>query len=255
MLAAVLALASLYPTLGAAGPTSASPTAAPASASPAATPTSASPAAPATSPSATPTPRLLVVHGTLLTVERGYLVFTTGDAVRLGDVAIPKGALLGRQVRATIDSASRLVVGVELDPQGTLPQEIDAGALPRDVVIVDPPSAQSAPEVAAQSLGRPVTLTLDVTVPDDTPPTDTIYLSTDRTNFNPSELRLNRVDAYRWTIALPLLSGTALHYQYTRGTSATVERTGSGALLVPRIQTLSSDGGSHDVVARWADRT
>jgi hypothetical protein len=198
----------------------------------------------------------LLVRGTVLTIARGYLVFTTGDAVKLSEsLAPPPGFVLGRDVRATIDPVNRVVTALEFDPADKSPQEIDAGALPRDVVTVDPASAQSAPQVAAQSAGKPVTLTLDVTVPDDTPPTDTIYLSTDRTNFNPSELRLNRVDAYRWTVALPLVSGTALHYQFTRGTSATVERDRTGALLVPRIQTLSTDGASHDVVARWADRT
>ncbi|MEO6991575.1 MAG: hypothetical protein ABI346_05650, partial [Candidatus Baltobacteraceae bacterium] len=128
------------------------------------------------------TPAVTLVRGTLLTIERGYLVFTTGDAVRLSpSFVVPRGPLLGRAVRVSIDPQARLVTAVQFDPGDAGPQEIDASALPRDLVAVEPGSAQKTPQLAAQGASRPVTVTLNVRVPDDTPASDDVYLSTDRT--------------------------------------------------------------------------
>ncbi|HEY0798796.1 MAG TPA: hypothetical protein VGD50_06570, partial [Candidatus Baltobacteraceae bacterium] len=98
-----------------------------------------------------------------------------------------------------------------------------------------------------------VTVRIDVTVPSDTPPTDDIYLSTDRSNFGAAELRMNRVDAYHWTVTLPAPAGTTFQYQFTRGNYATVERDRSGGVFTPRVLNVHPGVTSSDTVARWAD--
>jgi hypothetical protein len=94
-----------------------------------------------------------------------------------------------------------------------------------------------------------------VRVPNDTPPNDDVYLATERTNYNAAELRMNRVDARRWTIALPLAAGTAMHYIFTRGSYATVERARGGGIMTPRSVTAAPGATARDSVTRWADTT
>jgi hypothetical protein len=98
-------------------------------------------------------------------------------------------------------------------------------------------------------------VTIDVRVPDDTPPGDDIYIATDRSGFSASELRLNRVDAHRWSIALQLPALSTLHYLFTRGSYATVERTRGGGIAPARGLTAAGRTTVDDVVARWADTT
>lgn len=200
----------------------------------------------------------LVVRGQILTIDSTYLVFTTGDAVRVGNARLPtdpKRGLLGKPVRVVIDPRSHTITSIELDPGAQTPGEIDASALPRDQVAVDPGTAQSAAVGGTGTAAGVVTVTIGVRVPDDTPPNDDVYLSTERTNFNAAELRMNRVDARRWTISLPLAAGTALHYIFTRGSYATVERQRGGGIMTPRSLTVVPGAKAEDAIARWADTT
>jgi hypothetical protein len=214
---------------------------------------------PAAANAADGTPAALVVRGQILTTDAEYLVFTTGDAVRLGAIrspsANPQQGLLGRPVRIVIDTRTHLVTSIELDPGSPEAGEIDASKLPRDLVAVDPRTAQAAPGGGAAAVAGQVTVTIEVRVPDDTPPNDDIYLATERTNYNAAELRMNRIDARRWTISLPLAGDTALHYIFTRGSYATVERQRGGGIVTPRALTAAGNAATHDVVARWADTT
>ncbi|MGH7757389.1 MAG: hypothetical protein ACREM8_14050, partial [Vulcanimicrobiaceae bacterium] len=95
--------------------------------------------------------------------------------------------------------------------------------------------------------------TIVVDVPLNTPTGDDIYLSTDRSNYSPAEIRMNRIDARRWTIALKVPAGTELHYQFTRGSLASVERDRNGSLLTPRLLETRASVTVDDHVARWAD--
>ncbi|MBV9102370.1 MAG: hypothetical protein JO060_02205 [Candidatus Eremiobacteraeota bacterium] len=219
----------------------------------------AAPVGPSPTPAqtATPSPQNLIVKGRLLTVSGGYLVFTTGDAVRLGDITIPSNIGLGSTVRVRIDPATHLVTAIEPQRGAAPPGEIDASALPRDVVVVDPQSARAAASTTAgpaQVAAGTVTVTIDVTVPDVTPPGDDVYLSTARTNFASAELRMSRVDAFNWTISLPLPAGSTLRYEFTRGSPATVERRKNGSVLTPRELTSTPSLHQHDRVERWSDR-
>jgi hypothetical protein len=217
--------------------------------------------APATAATASPLPGVLTVEGRVLVVSAGYLVFTTGDAVRLGEVRLPRGLALGSTVRVRIDTARRLVTSVEPATGPAVPGEVDAAALPRTLVAGDPrsirapaPSGAGAQSANAAQGGGLVTVTIDVSVPDVTPPGDDIYLSTDRTAFAPAELRMNRVDAFTWTVALPVASGSTLRYEFTRGSPSTVERTRGGGIFTPRELTAAAGLHENDAVARWSDR-
>ncbi len=198
----------------------------------------------------------LAVHGTVLVVENGYLVFTTGDAVRLAPGVATGGLTLGRLVRVVLDPNTHFVTAIEPDSGLGQPGDIDAAALPRAYVVADPRAAQPAPsERAERARSGTVTVTIDVHVPDDTPPSDDIYLATDRSGFNAAELRLNRVDAHRWTVALQLPAGSTLHYLFTRGSYATVERTRGGGIAAAHTLTAAGSVTVDDAVARWADTT
>jgi hypothetical protein len=199
----------------------------------------------------------LVVRGTVLTVDASYLVFTTGDAVRLGNFCVDrKRAWLGTDVLVVLDPATHAVTKLAVDPGPRRPEEIDASALPRAYVAVDPATAQTAPASrSGGAIGGIVTVTISVSVPVDTPPSDDVYLATDRTNFSPAELRMNRVDAHRWTVSLDLPAAATLRYLFTRGSYATVERSQSGAIAVPRTLSPATARRVDDAVARWADST
>jgi hypothetical protein len=199
----------------------------------------------------------LVVHGLVLVVDAGYLVFTTTDALRLGaGVAVPQSLALGSPVRVVLDARTHAITSIEPDPGLPNRGEIDASALPREFVAVDPRSAQSPPTgPIAGARSAEVSLTIAVRVPADTPPTDDVYLATDRTNFSATELRMNRVDAHAWTISLRLPAGSTLRYLFTRGSFATVERERGGGIETPRALTAAPNAITDDVVARWADST
>lgn len=196
------------------------------------------------------------MHGQLLAFAPGYLVFTTGDAVRLGDVQPAAHLALGSAITARIDTATRTVTAVTATTSAPKPGEIDASALPRELVAVDPRSAQTPAASAAGggTAAGQVTVKINVRVPDVTPPTDDVYLSTDRTAYSAAELRMNRVDALDWTIELPLPAGTTLRYEFTRGSPATVERARDGTLVTPRELTATQGAAANDTVARWADK-
>jgi hypothetical protein len=198
----------------------------------------------------------LVVRGVALVAENGYLVFTTGDAVKLAPGVATNGVTLGKPVRVVLDPLTHLATALDADPGAEEPGDVDASALPRAYVAVDPRSAQAASATrGASAQAGLATVTIDVRVPDDTPPGDDIYLATDRSGFSASELRLNRVDAHRWSIALQLPALSTLHYLFTRGSYATVERTRGGGIAPARGLTAAGRTTVDDAVARWADTT
>jgi hypothetical protein len=215
-------------------------------------PSSASPSAQA-APGSSVAPTVI---GQVLALEDGFLVFTTGDAVRLAPgLAVPKGVRLGSAVRATLDPDSHAIVKLTLAPR-VEPGDLDAAHLPREYAVAAPNSLRTAPpasEAGAGANGHGVTLTFDLRVPDSTPLGDDVYLATERTNFNPSEIRMQRVDARRFSTTLQLPAGTQLRYEFTRGTFATIERDKLGGLIVPREVTFRTDTSERDSVARWAD--
>ena len=218
---------------------------------------------PAPTPVAAPAPPLLV-RGQVLSAGRGYLVFTTGDAVRIRPgTPLPPRAVAGSLVRVAIDTLDGAIVSVVYEPAAALPGEIDATNIPRQYVAVSPKSAPSAapPALAVTRADTPAgaadgtfAITVAVRVPPNTPVGDDVYLATDRSNFNPSEIRMQRLDATDFSVSLALRAGTRLRYQFTRGSFATVERDRSGAIVDAHVLDVTRDVKTADVVVRWADK-
>jgi hypothetical protein len=196
----------------------------------------------AQTPRASPSPRPIVVHGQFLTLANGYLVFTTGDALAV-DPALqtPQDLRLGSEIRATLDPASHRVESLET-----------SHSWPGDIEI-DPRSARPAASPAAATTTAVATITISVRVPGSTPAADTVYVSTDRSNFTPSEIRMVRVDASHWSARLSLPNGSTLRYDFTRGSLATLERSRAGSVVKPRSIVASDGEKTDDVVESWVD--
>ena len=74
-----------------------------------------------------------------------------------------------------------------------------------------PPIAWAiAPRVPLTS-GEQVSVVVDVYVPARTPATDDIYLATERSNWNPTEIRMNRVDGRHFSATIVVSRGTRWH--------------------------------------------
>jgi hypothetical protein len=191
------------------------------------------------------------VRGQFLTLQNGYLVFTTGAAIPIGKSTIPKGLTLGRFVRVRIESATHEATAVSFAPNA-LPGDLDADHLPS--AFVTGTSAERKPEANAAST-ETVTVVVEVLVPPSTPSSDDIYFTTERTSFSPAELKMTRLDAQRWSIQLSVASGAMLRYRFTRGTNTTAERNAAGVIDEPHVLTAKAGLHTHDTVARWADST
>ncbi len=200
-------------------------------------------------------PAPLSVVGQVLVIGQGYLVFTTGDAVKLDPALAIPGVRLGQYVRVLLDRTSHAVTAFELEPRSLASGDVEAAKLPREYVAVSEKSRRSE-TLAAGAVGQlvhPVTVTITVRVPDNTPQGDDVYLATERSNFSPAEVRMTRADARTWTTSLQLSSGTQLRYEFTRGNFATIERDKRGGIVEPRPLGATDNLQTHDVVAHWAD--
>jgi len=203
-------------------------------------------------------PPFISVVGQLLWSGDGYLVFTTGDALRLDPaLAIPKNLRLGQTIRVTLDVATHAVTALTPVPKSLAPGDIDAAKLPREFAVASPGSKRSGPVAGAETgpAAHAVTVTINVRVPDNTPTGDDVYLATDRTNFAPAEIRMIRLDARTWSASLQVPSGSQVRYEFTRGNFANIERDKLGGIVTPRTLTAEDNLQTHDGVAHWADIT
>jgi hypothetical protein len=198
------------------------------------------------------------VRGAILSTSGGYLVFTNGTALRLAPgTVVPEGASLGSYVRAVLDRASRTVVALELEPRTLLTGEVGVAAVPREFVMSGPagaPPAAAGGWTLGAAAGGVVTAVIDVVVPANTPASDDVYLSTERSNYSPAEIRMQRLDARDFAVSLELAGNTKLRYTFTRGSNSSVERDRRGDIVEPRTLTLISGAiVAHETVARWSD--
>jgi len=207
------------------------------------------------SPDPLATPATLSVVGQVLVIGEGYLVFTTGDAVKI-DPALPVPRVrLGQYVRVLIDRSSHAVTSFEVAPRSLASGDVEAAKLPRDYVVASERSrhSETAGGTAVGTFVHAVTVTITVSVPDNTPQSDDVYLVTDRTNFSPAEIRMTRADARTWTTSLQLSSSASVRYEFTRGNFATIERDKRGGIVEPRTLNAADNLQTHDTVAHWAD--
>jgi hypothetical protein len=237
---------------------------------------------PPLSATATPTPAgtLQTFAGQILDERAGYLFFTTGDGFRLGPQVTLADAATGgpttlRPVtrvyaRATFDTSGD-VVALALSRR-KLPDDatFDDGkvgrihdeyhvALSTDAPNPDmqtpQPKASGDSEGFGVSSGADVRVVFLVTVPPKTPFGDQVYIATDKSGWSATAIRLDRVDALHYRVAIDEQAGATLYYKYTRGSWRSAERgengiEGKARLLVVRNLDVQT---KKDTVASWGD--
>lgn len=139
--------------------------------------------------------------------------------------------------------------------------EIAIAEVPRRFVVAAPKSARVLAAARERPLGEsaataglpaPATIVLEVTVPANTPPNDDVYVSTERSTYGAAEVRMQRIDARRFTATVAFDTAGHVRYRYTRGSYATVERDRRGGIVEPRVAERGASKRD-DTVTRWAD--
>jgi hypothetical protein len=218
---------------------------------------------------ATPAPTTQRYAGQLLDVERGYVVFSTGDALRTApditivddDTDAPATYVIepGLYAIAIVDPASGLVTSLRVG-RTPRPGATPIADVPRALVSTAT-SPQPNPDLAPPTtlyhskLSAAVQVTVTVSVPPDTPFNADVYLATDTSGWNAQAIKMQRVDGRDFRIVLQLQGGTDFHYLFTRGTWATAERERSGLQRQAR-ELLVNGSDALDIAAkvfRWAD--
>ncbi len=181
---------------------------------------------------ATPPPNLLTYTGQLLDYRNNYVYFTSGDAFPA--VAAPRivDAFTGQPTtvaprakmfaQATFDPATKKIIELAITNRRMQTSE-SLNAVAAFVVVGSTPAP--APELAGTNVtGRQVAVVFEVTVPPTTAFTDNVYISTDTSDWNPTAIKLDRVDAYKYRALRYFASGTKFAYRVTRGSWNSVER-------------------------------
>ena len=107
-------------------------------------------------------------------------------------------------------------------------------------------------------VGEPVTVTFNVTVPEDT--LDTVFIagafgSTDLPEWDPGAIAMEDTGDGQWTITLELLSGEVIEYKFARGSWEAVEKHEDCEEVANRVLRLEGTEPVevNDVVAQWRD--
>ena len=110
-----------------------------------------------------------------------------------------------------------------------------------------------------------VEVTFRVTVPENTPPGDVVYIAGDFNDWDPGpssegatgqgyDVAMTSIGNNQWETSLGFTSGEAILYKYTRGSWATVEKGEAGEEIEDRSLTVpATDFTQEDEVANWAD--
>jgi hypothetical protein len=194
----------------------------------------------------TPQPRppanLITYTGQLLDVRNNYVYFTTGDAFAAIDplrvVTYETGTITSVQpaakmyAKATFDSATHKIIELAITTK-RVPVTQSTSALIG--YAVEKSQKTAAAELAGGKAisGKPVAVVFEVNAPPTTNVTDELYISTDAGGWNPMEIKLDRVDAYRYRAQRTYASGTKFSYRVTRGTWNSVERGEDGLDSAP----------------------
>ena len=235
-------------------------------------PAPAPPASPSPAPSVTASASSsssIVATGQIVDLERGYVVFSTGDAFKLApDARVVDDATsqtptytVGAGVFAaiTIDETSALVTDVRTSLR-PLAARTPISEVPRAVVSIAStpvPNPDLVPPaiLPPSRLSSDVLVTIDVEVPPETPYTDDVFITTDTSGWNAQAIKMQRLDGRRFRIQVHLKGGTEFRYLFTRGSWQSVERDRADLSRAPR--TLFVPGGDSMVVSatvyRWAD--
>jgi hypothetical protein len=218
-------------------------------------------------PTSTPLP--LLVNGQVIDFERGFIVFSSGDAFKVAPNAgliddatgaPPTYAIApGLYAVAYLDPTSGLVTAVHF-ARKPLPQGTPAGDMPRKYVAQLSPSQPNpdlapAPGTFASRLSKDTLVRITVQVPPNTPFIDDVYIATDTSGWNPQAIKMQKADGQHYYIEVRLKTGTEFHYLFTRGSWNTAERDRAGLERKPRLLKLEgADAMRVDpTVYRWAD--
>ena len=104
---------------------------------------------------------------------------------------------------------------------------------------------------------RLVDVLVTVSVPEDTTPSDTVYIAGDFQGWDPAGTPMTQVDDATWIITLPFPDRESIEYKYTRGSWDAVEKDDDCAEIANR--TLTTDYGGEgiqevaDRVEKWRD--
>lgn len=202
------------------------------------------------------------VTGQILDYEKGYLFFTTGDGFRVApDAGIVNGPPQTRDYARVTFDATGTITHIEVS-RSKLPPEGDLASLRRFAVTLSTPAPN--PELAQAPAGglcgrtiggKQVGVRIVVQVPPNTPLTDTIYLTTDQSGWNPQAYRLDRLDGLHYGTILKLLSGTHMQVLVDRGSAQSIMVAQNGIEQKPLLLCVGdSDAQAFAVhVYRWAD--
>lgn len=203
-------------------------------------------------------PPSVIVTTQLLDFQSGFVFLTTGDAFRVSPavqiVDLKTGAVLKLPV------AARRYARITFDGTGTatkleisrtpLAAEGDLGSIKRFAVALTPtvanPDLSGNGQASAQDPcggvvpGKSVPVTFDVEVPPGTLQSDDVYMTTDQSGWNARAYKLTRIDALRYRIQIPFLSGTVFEYLFDRGSSQSLERGENGLDAKPKLLCVSN---------------
>jgi hypothetical protein len=202
-------------------------------------------------PQPPPPANLITYTGQLLDVRNGYVYFTTGDAFAAADplkiVTYETGTVTTVQpvakmyAKATFDATTHKIVQLAITSK-RVPVTESTSALIGYAVQKSQTTAASELAGGARITGRPVAVVFEVNAPPTTNITDQLYISTDAGGWNPLEIKLDRVDAYRYRAQRTYASGTKFSFRVTRGSWNSVERGEDGL-----------DSAPHQFVVREVD--
>ena len=192
---------------------------------------------------------MLIAAAAALTVFRIVPLACTGDrlavagagVLRLADGASCASIVPGRAIAVALDADGRAT------PEKLTADALPAAKIPRTAYVIAPAAERDADESTL------VNSTIDVFVPPRTPPGDDIYISTERSGWSPSEVRMDRVDARHFRLVLRLHRGARVAFRITRGSYGNSERDASRALPPAHIAVGEPDAHVSVTVAAWGD--
>ena len=230
-------------------------------------------------PMPTPTGKAVFFAAQVLDVRSGYIFFTTGDAFKLAPSATvvnidngqPAAMPTTRMYAQAIFDANGQVVELQVAKHPLPFNAAYAAQVHQYAVAMSAPLPNNDQWPAALGstklnnsnmplTGKIVTVRFVVEVPPTTPLSEPVYLTTDVSGWNPQATRMERIDALHYAVTMPLRTGTAFAYKYTRGSWQTAERGKTGIEDPPRRFFLGSSplgepdtSVRNDTVYNWAD--
>jgi hypothetical protein len=211
-----------------------------------------------------PAPATIVVTTQLLDFERGYLFFTSGDGFRVApQVVVRNGPPAARDfARVTFDASSGAIVEIDVS-RVQLPAEGDLSLVRKFAVQLSPPAPnpelQKPPQTrcARTRRGQLVSLSVTVQVPSTTALSDSVYMTSDTSGWNPQAYKLDRIDELHYRALLRLASGTQMHVLFDRGSTQSIQVSESGLEQQPYLLCIGDEDAQafHVVVYQWGDQT